>query len=104
MPDGTRRDRVLRECRRQSAIVYQHSGALQSFLEETSALHDYFPFKVPLSITTAENGTTQAFGSGSLKFATYPDGKETKGELHNGYYIHDIRYRRISVEKLYSQG
>ena len=83
---------------------YIDTAASSHSLEEIGALYDYVPFEVPRSITMAENDTIQAFGSVTLKFATYTDGKEMKGELHNIYYIHDIRHQLISVGKPYSQG
>ena len=86
------------------AQYYVDTGASSHFIEEISALHDYVPFEVPRAITTAENGTSHAIGSGTLKFATFSDGKEMKGELHNVYYIPEIRHRLISVGKLFSQG
>jgi hypothetical protein len=86
------------------ARYYIDTGVSSHFIEEIDALHDYIPFEVPRTITTAENGTIHAFGSGTLKFATQCNGKETKGELHNVYYILEIRHRFISVGKLFSQG
>jgi hypothetical protein len=86
------------------ARYYIDTGVSSHFIEEIDALHDYIPFEVPRTITTAENGTIHAFGSGTLKFATQCNGKETKGELHNVYYILEIRHRLISVGKLFSQG
>jgi len=86
------------------AEYYIDTGASSHFIEEIAALHDYIPFEVPRSITTAENSTIKAFGSGTLKFATNTEGKEMKGELHNVYYIPDVRHRLISVGRLFSQG
>ena len=86
------------------AQYYIDTGASSHFIKEIAALHDYIPFEVPRTITTAENGTIQAFGSGTLKFATNSDGKEMKGEFHNVYYIPEIRHRLISVGKLFTQG
>jgi hypothetical protein len=80
------------------------TGASSHFIEEIAALHDYIPFEAPRSITTAEGSTIKAFGSGTLKFATYTEGKEMKGELHNVYYIPDVRHWLISVGKHFSQG
>jgi len=86
------------------AQYYIDSGGPSHFIEEIDALHDYVPFEVPQTITTAENGTIQAFGSGTLKLTTYSDGKEINGESHNVYYMPEIRHRLISVGKLFSQG
>ena len=86
------------------AQYYIDTSASSHFIEEIGALHDYIPFKVPRAITTAENGTINAFGSGTLKFATFSEGKEMKGELYNVYYIPEICHRLISVGKLFSQG
>jgi len=86
------------------ARYYIDTGVSSHLIKEIDALHDYIPFEVPRMITTAENGTIHAFGSGTLKFATQCNGKETKGELHNVYYILEIRHRFISVGKLFSQG
>src|SRR5258706_5719515 len=86
------------------AQYYLDTGASSHFIEEIGALHSYTPFEVPRSITTAESGTIQAFGSGTLKFATYINGKETNGELQNVYYVPNIHHRLISVGKLFTQG
>ena len=71
---------------------------------EMEALHDYVPFEVPWTITTAENGTIRAYGTGTLRFTASTDGKEVTGELHSVYSIPDIHTRLVSVGKLYSQG
>ena len=80
------------------------TGASSHFINEVEALHNYTPFEVPRAINTAKNRTIQAFGSGTLQFATCIDSKEVRGEFHNVYYIPDIRHRLISVGKLFSQG
>ena len=41
------------------AQYYLDTGASSHFIEEIGALHDYIPFEVPRSITTAESGTIQ---------------------------------------------
>jgi transposase InsO family protein len=87
-----------------TAKYYIDTGASCHFINEVDALHDYVPFEVPRSITTAESGTIRAYGTGTLKFATVTDGKEVTGEFHRVYYIPDIHTRLISVGKLYSQG
>lgn len=86
------------------AQYYLDTGASSHFIEELGALHSYIPFEVPRSITTAESGTIQALGSGTLKFATYVNGKETTSELQNVYYVPNIHHRLISVGKLFAQG
>ena len=86
------------------AQYYFDTGASSHFIEEIGALHDYTPFEVPRSITTAESGTIQALGSGTLKFATHVNGKETSGEIQNVYYVPNIHHRLISVGKLFAQG
>ena len=86
------------------AQYYFDTGASSHFIEEIGALHDYIPFEVPRSITTAESGTIQALGSGTLKFATHVNGKETNGEILNVYYVPNIRHRLISIGKLFAQG
>jgi hypothetical protein len=83
---------------------YLDTGASSHFIEEIGALHDYVPFEVPRSITTAESGTIQAFASGTLKFAAYVNGKETNGELQNVYYVPNIHHRLISIGRLFAQG
>jgi len=55
------------------------------FINEIDALHGY-----PRSISTAEDGTIQAFESGIFQFATNIDGKEVRGEFQRVYYIPDI--------------
>src|SRR5258706_14293527 len=86
------------------AQYYLDTGASSHFIEEIGALHSYTPFEVPRSITTAEGGTIQAFGSGTLKFATYINGKETNGELQNVYYVPNIHHQVIPVGMLFLQG
>jgi len=86
-----------------AAQYYVDSGTTGHYTNERDALHDYVPFEVNRAITTA-NGTTPAFGLGTLKFTTVVDGKQTKGELKDVYYLPDIRTRLISYGELYSQG
>jgi len=45
---------------------------------------------------------TPAFGSGTLKFTTTVDGKQTKGELKDIYYLPDIHTRLLSYEWLHA--
>ena len=77
---------------------YIDTGAFSHFIEEMASLYDDVPFEVPRSITTAEDSTIKAFDSGTLKFATYTEGKEMKGELHNAYYIPDVRHGSFRLE------
>ena len=86
------------------AQYYINTGASSHFIKEIATLHDYIPFEVPHTITTAKNGTIQAFGSGMLKFTMNSDGKEMKGEFHNVYYIPEIHHHLISVRELFTQG
>ena len=83
---------------------YLDTGASNHFIEELGALHSYIPFEVPRSITIAESGTIQALGSGTLKFSTYINEKETTSELQNVYYIPNMHHRLLSVGKLFAQG
>ena len=86
------------------AQYYIDTGASSHFIEEVDALHDYTPFEVPRMVTTPENSTIQAFGSGTLKFATHSNGKEVRGELQIAYYIPELHHQLISVGMLFSQG
>ena len=86
------------------AQYYLNTGASSHFIEELGALHSYIPFEVPQSITTAKSGTIRALGSGTLKFATYINGKEMTSELQNVYYIPNIHHWLISIGKLFAQG
>ena len=87
-----------------AASYYIDTGASSHFIDKVEALHNYVPFESPKVISTAENGTIQAFGSGTLKFASRINGRQVKGELTNVYYIPEIHHWLISVGKLFAQG
>ena len=76
----------------EAACYYIDTGTSSHFINKIEALHDYVPFEVPKAISTAENGTIQAYRSGTLQFTSYISGRQVKGKLTNVYYIPEIHH------------
>jgi transposase InsO family protein len=83
---------------------YIDSGASDHLIPSKNDLHAYREFERPVEISAADSGKIYAYGTGSLRVASFANGLEREEDLQDVYYAPEVHARLVSLGELESQG